>query len=221
VAHYLIQHYKGKYRVKGELDNETFDFPRDVVTGDIDESYSDLYIDCQRGKIYYYGKGILTAYIPSIGKGRNTIKELNEKNIPYTNYIETDEEISFNFHNKYIDEIATLMKAKTSGASISPFSSKNLPKAKVEIPLNEIEEYKKIVSRVDKSNLLLIKDANNAFLTSVLENKYKEDDKSFDYKTDMKKLKLARQTKEYIWTRGLWQEYLEYMNKEITKFYNK
>jgi hypothetical protein len=102
VAHYLIQHYKGKYRIKGELDSETFDFPRDVVTGDIDESYSDLYIDCQRGKIYYYGKGILTAYIPSIGKGRNTIKELNEKNIPYTNYIETDEEISFNFLNKYL-----------------------------------------------------------------------------------------------------------------------
>ena len=90
--HYLIQHYKGRYRIKGEIDVETCDFPRDLQ-GNIDESYSDLYIDCQsNNKIYYYGKGILNAYIPSIGRGRNIKKALDEKNIPYTNYIETDEE---------------------------------------------------------------------------------------------------------------------------------
>lgn len=217
--HYLMQ-YKGEFRLKGEIDVETNDFPRDMITGEIDSSYSDIYIDCQRGKIYYYGKGVLTAYIPSIGKGRNTIKELKEKNIPFTRYIETDEEVSFDFHNKYINEVATIMKAKTSGASISPFSSKNLPKAKVDIPTEKIEEYKAIISRVDKSNLLLIKTINNTFLSTVLENKYKAEDKSFDYKTDMKKMKLARQTKEYIYSKGLFSEYLEFLNTEITNYYN-
>lgn len=218
--HYLIQHYKGRYRIKGEIDVETCDFPRDLQ-GNIDESYSDLYIDCQsNNKIYYYGKGILNAYIPSIGRGRNIKKALDEKNIPYTNYIETDEEVSFHFHNKYIDEVATLMKAKTSGASISPFSSKNLPKAKVEIPSDKIEKYKKITSRVDKKDLLVIYRITTAFLESVLEKKYKENDKSFDYKTDMKKMKLARQTKEYIFEKGLWQEYMNYLDTEITNFYS-
>ena len=86
--------------------------------------------------------------------------------------------------------------------------------------LEKIEEYKAIISRVDKTNLLLIKNLNNTFLSTVLENKYKAEDKSFDYKTDMKKMKLARQTKEYIYIRGLFDQYLEFLNTEITNYYN-
>ena len=217
--HYLMK-YKNYYRLLPELDVELNDVPRDIQ-GNIEETYDDIYISCQHGnKIYYYGKGILTAYVPSIGRGRNVKKALDEKNIPCTKYVESDDEVMIYFHNKYIDEVATIMKAKTSGASISPFSSKNLPRAKVDIPTDKIEEYKSIINRIDKSNLLLIKNLNNAFLSTVLENKYKAEDKSFDYKTDMKKMKLARQTKEYIFLKGLFDQYLEFLNIEITNYYS-
>jgi hypothetical protein len=213
--------YKNTYRVLPELDNELSDIPR-LITGEVDPSYDDIYLSCANNvKVYHFSRDVLTVYIPSLKRGHNIVKAIEEKDVPYTNYIETDEEVIFHIKAKNIDDIANILKIRTSGSSISPFSTRNLPRAKVEIPLDEIEEYKKIVSRVNKSNLLLIKDINNAFLTSVLEKKYKEDDKSFDYKTDMKKLKLARQTKEYIWTKNLFSEYLDYMDKEITKFYNK
>lgn len=64
---------------------------------------------------------------------------MNEQNIQYFNCIQTDSEIEFYFYAKDIDIIANLLKAKTFGASISPFSTKNLPKSKeVKIPDNEL-----------------------------------------------------------------------------------
>lgn len=47
------------------------------------------------------------------------------------------------------------MKPKTSGAKTSPFSSKNLPKAQVDIPENELARYKSLVSKLD--NYIVIK----------------------------------------------------------------
>ena len=217
---YYLMKYKSKYRILPEIDYSTNDVPR-LITTEIDPSYDDLYLSCGNNvKVYHFNRDVLTIYIPSLKRGHNYLKEIESRSVPYTNYIETDEEVSFNIKAKNLDDIADILKIRTSGASISPFSSKNLPKAKVEIPSDKIEEYKKITSRVDKSNLLLISKLNSAFLEFVLEKKYKENDKSFDYKTDMKKMKLARQTKEYIWMRGLWQEYINYLDTEITNFYS-
>lgn len=219
MSNYLMK-YKSKYRILPEIDKELFDTPR-LITGEIDPSYDDLYLSCANNvKVYHYNRDVLTVYIPSLKRGHNYLKEVEAKGVPYTNYIETDEEVAFNIKAKNLDDIADILKIRTSGASISPFSSKNLPKAKVDIPTDKIEEYKSIISRVDKSNLLLIKNLNNSFLSTVLENKYKAEDKSFDYKTDMKKMKLARQTKEYIYSKGLFSEYLEFLNTEITNYYN-
>ena len=137
MAQYLLK-FKGRYRILPELDLGTNDFPRDK-NGEISKEYDDIYIACQYGnRIYNYGKGILYAYIPSIGRGRNIRKALDKQGILYTDYNETDEEVEFKFKAKDIEPIATLLKAKTNGANISPFSKKNLPKAKdVEIPLDE------------------------------------------------------------------------------------
>jgi hypothetical protein len=217
--------YKGTYRVLPELDEVTHDIPRDAK-GDIAEGYDDLYIDCRNhNKIYMYGhdvnkRAILSAYIPSIGRGRNIKKALEEANVTYMNYMESDEEVLFNFKAKDIGIVADLLKAKTAGADISPFSVKNLPADKnAEIPLEENERYKKIASKVQKKDLLLIHKITTEFLNSVLQKKYKKYDKSFDYKTDMKKNMLARQVKEYIYLKEMWEEYLNYLSKEIDKFY--
>lgn len=225
--HYLMK-YKGTYRILPELDQNTHDVPRDK-RGEIMEGYDDIYIACQNGnKIYTYGhmngnsKVVwLVAYIPSIGRGRNIKKVLDEQHIEYVEYRESDMEVEFRFKAKDIDTIATLLKAKTSGANISPFSVKNLPKAKdVKIPSNEIERYKAIAARVNKSDLLIIHKITTAFLTSVIEKKCKKKDKPFDVKSDMKKCLMSRQIKEYIWTKGFWDEFLSYFEKEIKKYHS-
>lgn len=219
MANYLMK-YKSKYRLLTELDQSTNDFPRDDK-GMIEDN--DVYISCQYGnKIFSYGHGILIAYIPSLVRGRNIVKALKEKDIPYTNYVESDEEVEFRFKAKDIEEVATLLKAKTSGAGISPFSSKNLPKAKdVQIPTDEIERYKAIFAKINKGDLLIISRITNEFLETILQKSLRKSDKKFDYKADIKKLCLARQVKEYIYIKNLWDEYLEYLDKKIDEYYNK
>lgn len=223
MAHYLMK-YKGTYRVLPELDMVYHDLPRDIH-GNIEHDDVELYISCQYGNTIKEwghdtnGRMILQAYIPSIGRGRNIKKAMDAQDIPYTHYHETDEEVEFRFKPKDITPIAELMKAKTSGANISPFSIKNLPKADVEIPSAEIERYKDIVSAVQKDDLLIIHKFTISFLTTVLAKKYKTIDKKFDYVVDMRKMMMGRMAKEYIYTKGMWEEYLVYMNNKIKSFY--
>lgn len=222
--HYLMK-YKGMYRVLPVLDEVYHDLPRDN-NGDINHEEVELYIACQYdNKITEYGKDssnrmVLRAYIPSIGRGRNVKKALDAKGISYTNYLETDEEVEFRFKAKDIETIAELMKAKTGGANISPFSTKNLPKADVEIPSAEIERYKSVVAEVQKEDLLIIHRITTDFLSSFLEKKYKKlDNKKFSYVIDMKKMMMSRQAKEYIWSKNMWNEYLDFLQHGIEKFY--
>ena len=76
---FMMDKFKGKYRLQTEVDKITNDFPRDL-----NGTYSDydIYIDCLNGtRIYYYGKGYLDAYIPSLGRGRNIIKAIYSEHI--------------------------------------------------------------------------------------------------------------------------------------------
>lgn len=261
MAHYLMK-YKGAYRVLPEFDVVTNDIPRDI-NGEIAEGYEDIYIACQYGnKIFCYGHDIngrmlLTAYIPSVGRGHNIIKKIfteyqngnleqysfktgqtkegeNVSGIDYErlyrdtslnniifNIIETDAEVEFRFRAKDIELIAPLLKPKISGANISPFSPRNLPQNKdlVQIPTEEIQRYKEISSRVLKEDLLLIHKVTTQFLSTILTQKSKRIDKSFNYKTEIKQLKLSRLVKEYIYYKEMWEDYLKYLDKEITQFY--
>ena len=226
VSDYLTSKFKGKYRLLPELCLDTQDFPRNEK-GEIDEDV-EIYISCRHGnKISYWGlnssrRGVLIAYIPSVGRGRNIKKELQKQKIEIFNYDESAEEVLFHFLASDIEPVAKLMGAKTSGANISPLSNKNLPKSDVEIPMDKMEAYKKITSRIEKKDLLLIKNINSAFLTNILEKSLKKQlkDKQFDYKQDMRNYKMSRQVKEYILTRGFWEQYLEYLDKEIETFYS-
>lgn len=220
MANYLLK-YKGKYRLKVELDQNTNDFVRNY---DDSLNDNDVYIDCQHGnKIFAYGhidnkKPVwLTAYIPSLGRGHNIIKAIKEKGIEYVDYRETDEEVEFKFKAADIEVVAELMKAKTSGASISPFSSKNLPKSDVKIPSDEIARYKEITSVVSKSDLLSIHKATISFLEDILQKSLRKSDKKFDYKSEMKSMCLGRQVKEYIYVKGFWDKYLEYLKNNLQK----
>lgn len=239
ISRYLTK-YVGKYRVVANYNLDTNDFPR-LLNGNIDQSYDDIYIMCQKGrKIYHYGGNILETYIPSIQKGRNILKqlylsktqntnlsefEIKSENNTIFNYelfytklkdldviidiIETSEEIYFKFKNKDIELVAEFMGAKTAGANISPFSKKNLPKKKYQIPLQELESYKKITSVVPKGDLLIISRITSRFITDILRKKAKV----FDINADMK-LKMLK-GKEYIYDMGYFEEYLKYLEKNL------
>ena len=76
--------------------------------------------------IFYVCRNTLQAYIPSLGRGHNVIKYINEnigQDIIY-DIEETDSEVLFKFNTKYDNQIIPLLKPRTNGASISPFSSK-------------------------------------------------------------------------------------------------
>lgn len=223
MTHYMMK-YKGKYRVLPELCLNTNDFPRDS-SGNIEDGVG-LYIKCKYGnKIYDYGQDghkemQLAAYIPSRQRGRNIKKEMDKQGINYYSYDETDEESSFIFSSKDIDKVAVLLKASTYGANISPFSNRNLPQNTVDIPGDKMAEYKEITARLDKSDKLVIKGINSSFMNEILAKKLREKGKRkpFDWKSDQKQMKLTRDTKGYIYAKGLFDEYLDYLGKKVNEY---
>lgn len=215
--------YKGKYRLLSPIDTETNDFPR-TPSGDVEEDL-EIYITCQHGsKIYAYGTDghkemQLAAYVPSLGRGRNVRKAMDKEKIEYYAYDETDEEVRFIFSSNDIEKVARLLKAKISGANISPMSKRNLPKNNnVIIPDDDMAIYKNATSSINGSNMAKLKSINKSFMDDVLAKRLKENPrarKPFDYKADMRKLMLAGKTKEYIWVKGLWKEYVDYLNDNL------
>ncbi|WP_099467885.1 hypothetical protein [Konateibacter massiliensis] len=72
----MIDNYKQKYKLKTEYDLQLNQFPRGLK-GELSDY--DVYIECQnKMRIFSYGHGILQAYIPSLGRGRNILKAIAE-----------------------------------------------------------------------------------------------------------------------------------------------
>ena len=158
MAGYLVRNYKSVYRILPVIDNATNDFCRDC-NGKIDED--NVYIPCYyNSRIWHYGRSKLIAYIPSVQRGHNVIKALKKNGVNVFDCDESDEEVMFKFNASDMEHVASLMKPKTSGAKTSPFSSKNLPKAQVDIPENELARYKSLVSKLGSSGMSVIRTAN-------------------------------------------------------------
>ena len=206
---YLIEKFKGIYRIKAPIDTKTNDFTR-KMNGQYEDI--DLYIDCQFGnKVFYQGNSTLLAYIPSIGRGRNIIQKIQETNpsIIY-NIEETDEEILFEFKYVNSDKIIPLLKPRTNGANISPFSSKNLPRNnEYRIPDDELDKYKEIIQNVPQNKLLSINVIQNSFIKSLASKKHPLS----EIKADMR-LKGLR-GKEYIHSIGKWDKYIKYLKENL------
>lgn len=232
MSRYLMK-YKGQYRIKPNLDLELHDVPRDE-NGNIDPSYDDIYIKCANGdQIYHYGHSICCAYIGSIGRGHNILiaiaKELKlipedsnlrdydalysllneDKNI--FDIMENDAEIEFKFKVKHMDMIAKYLKAQTSGADISPFSTKNLPRVSYLIPDDDLREYKQITDIIPQEDKLMLSHITKAFMDNILskDKLYK----SIPMKKDMKQKMLNG--KNYIHSMGYWSDYIKYLEKEL------
>lgn len=217
ISRYL-EKYKGTYRVKAFHDLRKNDYPRVLKDGRmvIDPSFDDIYIPCKSNiYIMHYQGSVLFCIIPSIGKGHNIIKSIYDKRYGldtsngisyddlYSKLIndnivlkieETDKEIIIYFNDNMMNYFEDIFKPRTSGKNISVFSTKNLEKSDYEIPQEDIDKYKSIISKF--KNMIEIKKVNDEFT------------KKYNIQ-DIKKSGLN--TKQYIHSVGDWDEYLKFL----------
>ena len=164
--------------------------------------------------MFYYGRNILQAYIPSIIRGHNIIKYINDnfgQDVIF-DIEETSQEVLFKFNTKHDEKIIPLLKPRTSGSNRSPYSSKNLPKNKdYKIPDREFVTYKNIVAKIPRERILSITHITNHYLKSLVTKKNTWE----DIKADMALKGLKG--KEYIHSIGKWDEYTDYLQKELNE----
>lgn len=115
------------------------------------------------------------------------------------------------FNTKYDNQIIPLLRPKTGGASISPFSSRNLPKNKdYKIPDEDLLKYKSIVANIPKERILELTYMTKKYIKSLVTKKNTLD----NIKADMRLKGLKN--KEYIHSIGKWNEYIKFLQKEIS-----
>lgn len=162
--------------------------------------------------MFHYGRDILQAYVPSLGRGHNILKAIQQTNPSIIFDIEeTDSEVLFKFKYANSNKIIPLLKPKTSGAGISPFSSKNLPKCTYIIPDEDLDMYKQIVAKIPRERILTLTHSTNDFIKLLATKKNPIE----NIKADMKKKCLK--SKEYIHSISKWNEYINHLHKEIEK----
>lgn len=243
---FMMEKFKGKFRLRAPIDGFTNQFPRDL-----NDNYSDydIYIDCANGiQISYFGKGWLEAYIPSLGRGRNIIKAIysdfikpiedsdyltiiereqdgetvqynsfdydalyqdNELNKLINTIVETDEELICRFKWDLMEKFEKYFKPKTSAASRSPFSNKNLPKGDYEIPEDDINQYKEVASKLAKEDILKLGHWTKDYIKTLANKKHKLE----DIKSEMKQKMMDN--KAYIHFVGRWDDYLKFLENKI------
>ena len=195
-----LEKYTGTYRVLGHLDLDTQDYPRDE-NNSIDESYDDLYIPCSRGKSvikHTYEKDILViCFYEKASTAKNVYAELKDKykNI-YLKFERIGEDGLIYFNANDIKKIATIVKPKTSGASIKWNSNRNLPKVEYNIPKEDIDRLNKITEKLTKTEKMQF---GRKLSSQFLESKNLKD-----------KQKSSRlNAKDFIHNQGLWEEYIK------------
>lgn len=128
------------------------------------------------------------------------------------NYTETDEEVTFLIKDKNFNNIVDIIKPLTNGAGISPFSTKNLPKCKTVLTNDQMKEYRKITDTIPKEDKLKVSYINNRFMSDILCKKLGLNMKT-DVKPEMKKK--CMKALDYISYKGVWNEYIVFLENEI------
>ena len=205
----FLEKYTGTYRVLGCIDSSTNDFPRDE-NGNIDSSYDDLYIPCSRGKSVikhtYEDNKLVLCFYNKCSTARNVYKELKDKYKKLDiEFEDSGEDGLIYFNADDIKKIATIVKPKTSGASIKWNSAKNLPKAKYEIPSKDLKRLSDITAGLSKIEKMKFgKNVSSEFLSS---HKLKE---------EQNQSRLS--PKEFIHSKGLWDDYMIKAKREVKKY---
>ena len=203
---YLISHFKGKYRILCPY-NQYNQFSRDLK-GNFEEI--DCYIKCaNKVTISYYGKGILETYIPSLGRGRNIVRAIEQDGLSdrITEKFETDAEVIIRFPAKEMESLEKYFKPLTSGAGISPFSTKNLPKTDYILDQDKLEQYKRVIANLDAETPIEVAHLTNRFIKSLATKRNPWE----KIKADMQMKGLRG--KEYIDEIGRWNDYIKFLEE--------
>lgn len=134
-------------------------------------------------------------------------KELNGNII--WNIVETDSEVLFRFNAKHMNDLEPYLKPKTNGADRSPFSTKNLPKSRYNIPDEDLIPYKDLVSKLPQNQLITLVHTTKDFIKSLTTKRNTYD----KIKEDMALKGLKG--KEYIHFIGVWDKYISYLKSCI------
>ena len=111
------------------------------------------------------------------------------------------------------DKIIPLLKPRTSGANISQFSTRNLPKNKgYKIPDEDLSLYKEIVAKIPPERILILTHITNSYIKTLVNRRNTMD----KIRADMKLKGLSG--KNYIHSIGKWKDYIKYMEKNINEF---
>lgn len=138
-------------------------------------------------------------------------KELLDKQI-LTYIDELDFEGEFRFKTDMMEYIANLVGARTSGSNISPFSTKNLPSVKYNIPTEELNKYKEIIKVLDKSEIILLTRWIKQF-DDVIQTK-----KGSTYDINSERKLSCLSGKEFIHSIGLFNDYLKYLQDKVLTY---
>ena len=205
----FLEKYTGTYRVLGCIDSSTNDFPRDE-NGNIDSSYDDLYIPCSRGKSVikhtYEDNKLVLCFYNKCSTARNVYKELKDKYKKIDlEFEDSGEDGLIYFNADDIKKIATIVKPRTSGASIKWNSAKNLPKVKYEIPTEDLKRLSDITKNLSRTNKMQFgRKLSSEFL------------ESHKLKDEQKQSRLS--SKEFIHSKGLWDDYMIKAKREVKKY---
>lgn len=176
---------------------------RDLINKDNTETNISEYEITRKGETTLVRKETVTILDKEVFKN-----DIDKSNL-ILNIEETDEEVLFKFHSKHMEQLEPYLKPKTSGADISPFSSRNLPKTKYVIPDEDLNTYKEIVSKIPQNELISLVHTTNSFLKSLVTKKLTWE----DIKTDMALKGLKG--KDYIHSINKWDDYIKYLKRNL------
>ncbi len=124
---------------------------------------------------------------------------------------ETDSEVLFKFKYQDMDKLKSVLKPLTMACNRSPFSTKNLSKSDYTIPDEDLKGYKSITANLPQNRLIALVHISKRFMNEVV----KSQKKITELNTEMKQL--GMKPKEFYHYKGWWDEYLDYLEKNIYK----
>lgn len=176
---------------------------RDLINKSNTETKVNTYEVTRKGETIYVTKETVSILDEELFK-----RDIDKSDL-IISIVETDEEVIFKFHSKYMERLEPYLKPKTNGADISPFSSRNLPKTKYIIPDEDLNIYKEIVSKIPQNELISLVHTTNSFLKSLVTKKLTWE----DIKTDMALKGLKG--KDYIHSINKWDNYIKYLKRNL------
>lgn len=122
---------------------------------------------------------------------------------------ETDSEVLFKFKYQDMDKLKSVLKPLTMACNRSPFSTKYLLKSNYKIPDEDLKRYKVITSNLPQNKLISLVHTSQRFLTTLATSQKKQN----EMRGEMKRL--GMKPKEYYHYIHKWDEYLDYLEKNI------